>query len=146
MLGRVTPIQQLIHSRATAKSMGNDHTHAAKNMEIMQHRLSRAHTFTRRHGALSASRRHAAAPYHASMPLRAEAAGSTTRRRHWRKAGQVDVPPEVTAAGRAATRCGGTLHVSADERATTALLSFALRGGPFCHFTRTGDPFWQNFA
>jgi hypothetical protein len=52
-----------------------------------------------------------------------------------------DVPPHATAAGPAATAGGGTLHVSAGERAATAVLPFSLRGGPFCHFTRAGGPF-----
>jgi hypothetical protein len=49
-IGRVTPIQhqnqlQSLHSRATAKSMGNDRTHSAKNRGIQQHALSRACSF-----------------------------------------------------------------------------------------------------
>nr|XP_051190857.1 uncharacterized protein LOC127304200 [Lolium perenne] len=57
-----------------------------------------------------------------------------------------NVPPPLTAASPAATGYGGMYDVSLGQRAATVVLTFALRGGPFWHFTGAGGLNCQNFS
>jgi hypothetical protein len=79
-----------------------------------------------------------AACCHVSVPPQPVAAGPTTRR-------SSNVPPPLTAASPAATGYGGMCDVSLGQRAATVVLTFALRGGLFWHFTGTGGLICQNF-
>jgi hypothetical protein len=56
-----------------------------------------------------------------------------------------NMPPPLTAASPAATGYGGICDVSLSQRATTVVLTFALRGDPFWHFTGSGGLICQNF-
>jgi hypothetical protein len=57
-----------------------------------------------------------------------------------------NVPPPLTAASPAATGYGGMCDVSLGQRAATVVLTFALRGGLFWHFTGAGGLICQNFC
>jgi hypothetical protein len=57
-----------------------------------------------------------------------------------------NVPPPLTAASLAATGYGGMCDVSLGQRAATVVLTFALKGDPFWHFTGADGLICQKFG